>query len=85
MKFYVPFTEDIRVEDASRHVWYFKFNREFLHVVDYFVKWSENFFCVICNRSHKFESSLRNCLFYHRNDTLNYFIDHELIPYGESK
>jgi hypothetical protein len=79
MKFYIPFTDKIIVENADRHVWYYKLNRDFLKVVNHFTKWSESFFCVICKRNHKIESSLRHCLFYHRAETINYFIDNEMI------
>ena len=75
---YIPFTDEIRFEIASRKQWFNKLNREFLKVVDYFVRLSENLLCEICQRNHKNESGLRNCLFYHRNDTLDFFIDHKL-------
>ena len=76
---YIPFIDKIRVELANRRVWQYKIFREFPNVADYFVKWSQNLFCVICKRQHNTESGLRKCLSDHKWDSINYFIDHELI------
>jgi hypothetical protein len=76
---YIPFISEIKTEFADRQIWFYKLNREFLKIADYFVKHSENLFCVICERNHKTNSGLRNCLFYHRNLTIDHFIDHKLI------
>jgi len=83
MRFYVPFTDEIEVEYADRQIWFYKLNREFLKIVDYFVKWSDNLFCSICDRNHTSVSGLRNCLFYHRTQTINHFIDYELVEASE--
>jgi len=79
MKFYIPFIDEIKSEFADRQVWLYRIYREFNKVVDYFVKWSDNLFCIICHREHTTENALRNCLWYHKQLTANYFIDHELV------
>ena len=79
MKFYIPFIDEIRSEFADRQIWFYKINREFQKVVDYFVRWSDNLFCIICQREHSTENALRNCLWFHKSSTVNHFIDHELI------
>jgi len=76
---YIPFIDEIRIELADRQIWQFKLFREFQKVVDYFVKWSENLCCMICQREHSTENALRNCLWFHKYLTVNYFIDHELV------
>ena len=76
---YVPFIKEIKIESASRFVWKFEMNREFLKVVDYFVKWNNNFFCVVCKRCHTTESGLRNCLHFHKWNTIDHFVDFVLI------
>jgi len=79
MKFYIPFIDEIKSESADRQVWLYKIYREFNKVVDYYVKWSNNLFCIICKREHITENALRNCLWYHKELTANNFIDHELV------
>jgi len=76
---YIPFISEIKAEFADRQIWSYHLNRKFLKVVDYFVRYADNLLCVICERNHQSESGLRNCLFYHRNQTIDYFIDHKLI------
>ena len=78
-KFYIPFIDEIRTEFADRQIWQYKLFRELQKVIDYFEKWSDNLFCIICQREHSSAKALRNCLWYHKYLTVNYFIDHELV------
>ena len=76
---YVPFTNKIEIITSSRENWRTYLSKNFLKVVDRFVKDSENLFCGICKRCHYTESALRNCIFCHKDDTIDNYIDHKLI------
>lgn len=76
---YISFIEEIRIETAPRQVWKYELNRKIDKVIDHYVKYSDNLFCNPCKRNHSTENALRNCLWYHRDLTLDNFVDHELI------
>jgi len=77
--FPIPFVSEIRTIIADRVDLLKKIYRDFPKIVDYFVRVSDNLFCVICQYEHSSENNLRNCLQYHKVLVANYFIDHELI------
>ena len=73
-----------RIIKAERHVWQINIHQKFftkvvLQIVEYF----DDFLCRICLQNHLSESGLIKCLHYHRNDTVNFYLDHLLNEVDE--
>jgi|APSaa5957512535_1039671.scaffolds.fasta_scaffold499079_1 hypothetical protein len=75
---HAPFSLDgsYRMVNAERKIWEINIRQKyFKDVVDELLEKSIDLICNICSRNHHTKSGLINCLWFHKSDTINFYLD----------
>lgn len=72
-----------RVITGSRHIIHDHLSNEFFDdVITELVEKFSDLVCKVCKQNHSKISSLIDCLQYHKNETVNYFLVHNFVRVG---